>query len=159
MRAAGELGRSEAASHDSEDKVDMTSMAVHERVARYLNCMRELRAEIQNALEMIAGNSLTKLEESVRRQEDLNARLRALLYDIAAGMDAEPEMPLGSRPCDLLHDMHAGATALGAVTEVYGALLLHSRRSVGQLLSALRPFHAQEVARPALNHQGWSCQM
>ncbi len=129
--------------------------------ATYLQQMQELAHEISVAMDAIAVNQLSKLQESVARQEMLCAGLASMANTVSEGVRS-PETPsrFGLDP-SIEGKIQAAGKAIRELNLQYAALLKHSGKSIA-LLSLLCNSHAgrfKEAREPRLKLQTWSCEM
>jgi hypothetical protein len=142
----------------------MNSAGVHDRdrkAVEYLQALRSLTHELENAMQAIACNSLSELEESIDGQQVLCARLNKLADDMCVPLEAGPAISLPCIDEDLGLQIRSAAGTLQKLNRQYAALLRHSSRSVARMASLFSSFQGQfqEASGPRLKHQTWSCQM
>jgi hypothetical protein len=142
----------------------MVDEAIQKRdriAATYLHQLQALAAEVAASMDAIAGNALSKFQESVARQEMLCACLTQMANSVSEGFRT-PEKP--SHACidpALEGKIRAASGTLRELNLQYAALLRHSGRSIA-LLSALCRCHTgqfQEAHGPRPKYQTWSCEM
>jgi len=131
------------------------------KAVEYLQSLRSLTHELERAMQAIAHNELSELEESVDSQQILSARLGELANDMCVPLEAGPAIPLPSLDEDLRHQIRSASDALQQLNHRYAALLRHSSRSLARMTSLFSSFQGQfqEASGPRLKHQTWSCQM
>jgi hypothetical protein len=131
------------------------------KAVEYLQSLRSLTHELERAMQAIAHNELSELEESVDSQQILSARLGELANDMCVPLETEPAIPLPSLDEDLRHQIRSASDALQQLNHRYAALLRHSSRSLARMTSLFSSFQGQfqEASGPRLKHQTWSCQM
>ena len=142
----------------------MNSEALQTRdqlAATYLEQLQALVLEINAAMDAVAANALSRLEESVAKQEMLCASL-ATMANAVGDEFRSSEQPLPSR-LDAALEQKIRVTR-GAIRDLnlqYAALLKHSGRSIAVLASLCRSHtgQSQEARGPRLKHQTWSCEM
>jgi hypothetical protein len=142
----------------------MNSEALQTRdqlAATYLEQLQALVFEISAAMDAVAANALSRLEESVAKQEMLCANL-VTMANAAGDEFRSSEQPLPSR-LDAALEQKIRVTR-GAIRDLnlqYAALLKHSGRSIAVLASLCRSHtgQSQEARGPRLKHQTWSCEM
>ena len=138
------------------------TLHARDRIAvTYLQQMQELASEISAAMEAIAANQISKLKESVARQEVLCADLAAMANPVSEELRFEqaPVRPGVDQSID--KKIQAAGRAIHELNLQYAALLRHSGKSIA-LLSLLCNSHAgrfQEDRIPRLKRQTWSCEM
>lgn len=129
--------------------------------AMYLRQMQELAFEISAAMDAIAANKLSRLQECVARQEVLCANLSAMADTVSDGLrSAETPSRSGIEP-SIERKIEAAGKAIRELNLQYAALLKHSGRSIA-LLSLLCNCQAgrfQEDRGTRLKRQTWSCEM
>jgi hypothetical protein len=131
------------------------------KAAEHLESLHSLANELEKAMQAIAHNALSDLEESVANQQILSARLGELANDLCVPLE---ENPSSSQECvdeDLMRQIRAASGTLQKLNQRYAALLQHSSRSVALMASLFSSFKGQfqEASGPRLKHQTWSCQM
>ncbi len=105
-------------------------VAAHDGEA-YLEQLELLRAEMNDAMLAISGNSLQALEESLWRQEVLCVSLKRLLQSLqGAQIDST-----------ILVRMQSATTALHTVNQSYAGLIQRSRSSADLLYSLCRSYN------------------
>lgn len=127
----------------------------NDEAGEHLELLRSLARELERAMQAIAQNNLSELEESIASQQDLSIRLTALAQDRRG---AAPQ--LASADGDLRHEVHAAAGELQKLNLRYSMLIEHSSRSAAQmaaLFSSLRG-QFQEDSGAREKQQTWSCQ-
>ena len=131
------------------------------KAVEYLQSLRSLTHELERAMQAIAHNELSELEESVDSQQILSARLGELANDMCVPLEAGPAIPLPSLDEDLRHQIRSASDALQQLNHRYADLLRHSSRSLASMASLFSSFQGQfqEASGPRLKHQTWSCQM
>ncbi len=129
--------------------------------ATYLRQMRELAFEISAAINAIAENKLSKLQECIARQEVLCAELSISARTVGDGLcPADSSSRSGIDP-SIGERIQAASKAVRELNMQYASLLKHSGRSIA-LLSLLCNCQAgrfQEERGPRLKRQTWSCEM
>lgn len=132
----------------------------HPLAATYLQHLQALAAELQLAMDAIAGNALLDFQASVARQEMVCALLAGVRTTIdrpanSPGPAYFPADPATQRRID------AAVRMVLHLNLQYVALLRHSARSNAQLASLCRSHTGQfEEARwSRLKRQTWSCEM
>jgi hypothetical protein len=142
----------------------MNSEALQTRdqlAATYLEQLQALVFEINAAMDAVAANALSRLEESVAKQEMLCASL-VTMANAVSDESRSSEQPLPSR-LDAALELKIRATS-GVIRNLnlqYAALLKHSGRSIAVLASLCRSHtgQSQEARGPRFKHQTWSCEM
>jgi DNA-binding HxlR family transcriptional regulator len=127
----------------------------------YLQSLRSLTHELERAMQAIAHNALSELEDSVECQQMLSARLGELADDMCVPLEADSAIPSASLEDDLGHQIRSASDTLQKLNHRYADLLKHSSRSVAMMASLFSSFQGQfqEASGPRLKHQTWSCQM
>ena len=129
--------------------------------ATYLQQMQELALEISAAMDAIAANKLSSLQESVAKQEMLCAGLATMANTVSEELRS-PETPSHSGIDPTIERrIQAASISIRELNLQYAALLKHSGKSIA-LLSLLCNSHAgrfQEAREPRLKRQTWSCEM
>jgi hypothetical protein len=129
--------------------------------ATHLRQMQELAFEISAAINAIAENKLSKLQECIARQEMLCAELSTTAYIAGGGLrSVEPS----SRPgmdLSIGEKIQAAGKAIRELNLQYASLLKHSGRSIAllSLLCSCQAGRFQEERGPRLKRQTWSCEM
>jgi hypothetical protein len=142
----------------------MTGEAQHMHDAAataYLQQMEALAAEIQIAMEAIASNALSRLQESVARQEMICATLASMNNVVGDGLrSAVHSLP---RCYDVTVESRIQATCdtIRHLNLQYASLLKHSSKSIALLSMLCRSQSGQfqEDRGSRLKHQTWSCEM
>jgi hypothetical protein len=126
------------------------------RAADYLAAMCALGDELERAIQAIAENSLTDLEESVAHQQELSVKLHTLADGLSAQLDDDAPIstPLSG---DIVYQIHAATEVLQNLNLCYAALLRHSSRGTGQMTALFQTFQGQESVSPGTKRQTWSC--
>ena len=129
--------------------------------AAYLQEMRALAREISISMDAIAANALSKLQESIAKQEMLCANLASMAHAVSEGF--KPFAQPSFSGIDAAVEKKIGATrkTLLDLNLKYAALLKHSGKTIS-LLSTLCKSHTgqfQEARGPRLKYQTWSCEM
>lgn len=142
----------------------MNSAGVRDRnqnAAEYLQLLRLLSCELEKAMQAIALNALSDLEESVASQQVLSARLTALVNEICAPLEAGPSASQARLDESVMQQIHAESDTLQKLNRRYAALLQHSSRSVALMTALFSSVNGQlkEASGPRLKYQTWSCQM
>jgi flagellar biosynthesis/type III secretory pathway chaperone len=131
------------------------------KAVEYLQSLRSLTHELERAMQAIAHNNLSELEESIESQQILSARLGELADDMCVPLEADPATSLPRLEDDLGQQIRSASASLQNLNLRYAALLKHSSRSLARMTSLFSSFqgHFQEASGPRLKHQTWSCQM
>lgn len=154
----------------------MTAIAIEDRPVKtteYLQLLRSLASEMEKAIQAIAHNALSDLEDSVASQQIMSARLLVLADEISPSLkshstvspaDVDPGVDPGVDPCvdqDVMHQVQIAGDSLQKLNRRYAALLQHSSRSLAQMTSLFNSYKGQikEASGPGLKHQTWSCRM
>jgi hypothetical protein len=132
----------------------------NERAAEHLQLLRSLSGELERAMDAIAHNALSELEDSVVNQQILSAQLSELAEDLCAPLEDNA----ASQPyidADLMRQIHAANDTLQTLNRRYSVLLKLSSHSVALMASLFNSFKGQfqEASGPRFKHQTWSCQM
>jgi hypothetical protein len=137
--------------------IDVRKQDGEARAMEYLACMRDLGGELERAMRAIADNRRSDLEESVSHQQQLCARLQTLAKGLSSGLEdsASKRAPLSG---DLVCQIYAATNVLQNMNQCYAALLQHSSRCAGQMVSLSQTFQGEETTGSASNRQTWSCQ-
>ena len=137
--------------------------------ATYLQHLQALALEISVAMDSIAANALTRLQQSVANQETLCASLAAMARAGGGAIrSSQPPLPSPtgtstgtsiSASIDL--KIRETSAAIHQLNLQYAALLKHSGKSIALLASLCRTHTGQfqEARGPRLKHQTWSCEM
>ena len=129
--------------------------------ATYLRQMQELAFEISAAMDAIASNKLSKLQECIASQEVLCADLSAMANTVSEGVRSPETLSRSGIDPTIERKIQAAGNAIRELNLQYAALLKHSGKSIA-LLSLLCNSHAgrfQEARGPRLKRQTWSCEM
>jgi hypothetical protein len=142
----------------------MTGAAVQDRdlkAAEYLQSLRSLTQELERAMQAIAHNELSELEESIASQQVLSARLSELANELCVPLEAKPAISGTFIDKNLEQQIRAASGTLQTLNHRYAILLQHSSRSVALMASLFSSFKGQfqEASGPRSKHQTWSCQM
>jgi hypothetical protein len=128
---------------------------------RYLQQMQELALEISGAMEAIAANKISKLQECIAGQEELCACLATMANAVSEELrSVQTPSHSGIDPSIESRIQEAGKS-IRELNLQYAALLKHSGKSIA-LLSLLCNSHAgrfTEARIPRLKRQTWSCEM
>ena len=129
--------------------------------ATYLEQLQALAFEITVATDAIAANALSRLQESVAKQEMLCATLAAMASTVGDGFQPSGQAVSPSVDPEVQSKIRAAHGSIRKLNLQYAALLKHSGKSIA-LLSSLCRNHAgqyQEARGPRSKHQTWSCEM
>lgn len=142
----------------------MTVASVQDRnqqAVEYLYVLRSLAAELERAMQAIARNRLSDLEDSVANQQMLSSRLGELVHELCIPLEADAAVFETNTDDDRMRQILTASAALQKLNQRYAALLKHSSRSVALMASLFGSFKGQfqEASGPRLKHQTWSCQM
>jgi hypothetical protein len=142
----------------------MTGDAVQDRdlkAAEYLQSLHSLTQELERAMQAIAHNELSELEESIASQQILSARLSELANELCVPLEAKPAISQVPMDKNLEQQIRAASGTLQTLNHRYAVLLQHSSRSVALMASLFSSFKGQlqEASGPRSKHQTWSCQM
>ena len=141
----------------------MTTTEVQEgkgKQEEHLQILFSLAHELERAMQAIAHNSLSELEDSVANQQALSDRLVELGRDVnrrfKKGADDQVQVD-----ADLMQQVRNASATLQTLNRRYSALLQHSSHSVGLMVSLFSSFGGQikEGSGSRLKHQTWSCQI
>jgi hypothetical protein len=126
----------------------------------HLQVLFSLGNELERAMQAIAHNSLSELEDSVANQQALSARLLELGHDANNRFKKDAAGPV-QVDADLMDQVRNASERLQSLNRSYSMLLQHSSRSVGLMVSLFSSFTGQirEGSGPRLKHQTWSCQI
>lgn len=133
--------------------------------ATYLQHLQALALEISVAIDSIAANAVTKLQQSVAKQETLCASLAAMAHPGSGAIrSSQPSLgsPTGtSTGASINLKIRETSAAIRELNLQYAALLKHSGKSIALLASLCRTHTGQfqEARGPRLKHQTWSCEM
>ena len=129
----------------------------NEQAGEHLALLRSLARELERAMQAIARNSLTDLEDSIANQQDLSSRLTALAQDRRA---TSPLSPFTGGEGDLRQEVRAAAGELQKLNLQYSKLIEHSSRSAAQMAALFNSFRGQfqEGSGAREKQQTWSCQ-
>jgi len=133
----------------------------NQQAAEYLYVLRSLAAELERAMQAIAQNRLSDLEDSVANQQMLSSRLGELVRELCVPLEADAAVFQTDSDDDRMRQVLTASAALQKLNQRYAALLKHSSRSVALMASLFGSFKGQfqEASGPRLKHQTWSCQM
>ncbi len=138
------------------------ALRTHDEIAAiYLQQLQELAFEISVATDAIAANALPEFQESVAKQEMLCSTLAMMTNSVRDGYSPPNSSLLA--PTDNVVELKIRATgkAIAELNLQYAALLRHSGKSIGLLISLCRNHtgNYQEALGPRSKHQTWSCEM
>ena len=129
--------------------------------AAYLLQLQALAFEISVAMDAIATNAPTSLQESVAKQEMLCSVLANMAKTIRqkTGSSGQPLLVLSDSSIE--PRIRAASEAIRELNLQYAALLRHSGRSIALLASLCRSHTGQfqEARGPRSKRQTWSCEM
>jgi hypothetical protein len=142
----------------------MTVASVQDRnqqAVEYLYVLRSLATELERAMQAIAQNRLSDLEDSVANQQTLSGRLGELVRELCIPLEVDTAVFQTDTDDDRMRQILTASAALQKLNQRYAALLKHSSRSVALMASLFGSFKGQfqEASGPRLKHQTWSCQM
>jgi hypothetical protein len=133
--------------------------AVMLKASEYLGNLRALSAEVENAMQIIACNSLAEFQESVARQEILTARLADISKDLMLPEECEDPTAVPIVSAEIAAQIRVANEHLQMLNRRYSGLLRHSSHSVGLMLSLFKSSRGyyRETSGSTLNRQTWSC--
>jgi phage terminase small subunit len=133
----------------------------NEKAASHLQLLRSLANELERAMQAIAHNALSDLEESVANQQVLSAQLGEWAEDLDAPVEASPASSQTRVDEDLMQQIYAANDRLQNLNHRYSMLLKLSSHSVALMASLFSSFKGQfqEAPGAGLKHHTWSCQM
>lgn len=129
--------------------------------ALYLQQLQALECEISIAMDAIAHNALSTLQESVAKQELICASLATTTTTVCEGIRSSDQVSFPGIDATVERRILSTRSAILDLNLQYAALLKHSGRTIA-LLSSLCRSHAgqfQEAQGPRLKYQTWSCEM
>ncbi len=131
------------------------------KLAEYLQLLRLMAFELDRAMQAIAQNSLTALEDSVANQQAFSERLGELADDLCSPTRERPLSAGNRADGGLMDQIGAASGALQSLNRRYAALLKHSSHSVALMVSLFSSFQGQmqEDSGPRLKQHTWSCQI
>jgi hypothetical protein len=138
------------------------AVQTHEELAAgYLQQLQALAFEISVAMDAIARNAITTLQESVAKQEMLCAVLANLAHTIGEPVTASERLSLVLTDHSVARKIRATRMAIQDLNLQYAALLKHSGRSIALLVSLCRSHtgQIQEAGGSRSKRQTWSCEM
>jgi hypothetical protein len=138
------------------------AVQTHEELAAsYLQQLQALAFEISVAMDAIARNAITTLQESVAKQEMLCAVLANLAHTIGEPVTSSERLSLVLTDNSVARKIRATSMAIQDLNLQYAALLKHSGRSIALLVSLCRSHtgQLQEAGGSRSKHQTWSCEM
>jgi hypothetical protein len=142
----------------------MNSEALQARdqlAATYLEQLQALAFEINAAMEAVSANALSRLEESVAKQEMLCASLATMANAVGDEFRSSEQSSPSRLDAPLELKIRGTSGAIRNLNLQYAALLKHSGRSIAVLASLCRSHtgQSQEARGPRFKHQTWSCEM
>lgn len=142
----------------------MNTLAIQtpdELAASYLQQLQELALEISVATDAIAANALTRLQESVAKQEMLCISLATMANAFGDGSAASEKLVTQLSDTTIKSKIRSGRRAVVELNLQYAALLKHSGKSISLLISLCRSHtgRSQEARGPRSKQQTWSCEM
>jgi hypothetical protein len=131
------------------------------KATEYLQTLRSLTHELEKAMQAIAHNALSELEDSIDSQRMLSARMSELADDLCVPLQANATISQACLDEEMKQQIRSASQTLQGLNQRYAALLKHSSRSVALMASLFSSFQGQfqEASGPRLKHQTWSCQM
>jgi hypothetical protein len=133
----------------------------NERLVEYLQLLRSMGFEIERAMNAIALNSASALEESLANQEVFSTRLLELAANIGSAKTPNHTAVKGPGNDGLMCEIQAASNALDVLNSRYSALIKFSSHSVALMVSLFSSFQGQlqEGSGNRLKVQTWSCQV
>jgi hypothetical protein len=127
----------------------------------YLSRLQALAFEISVAMEAISANALSRLQESIAKQEMLCAGLVNMANLVGEEFQTSEPALLPCIDTGVELKIRAASGAIRDLNLQYAALLKHSGKSIALLISLCRSHtgKSQEVRGSRLKHQTWSCEM
>jgi hypothetical protein len=140
---------------------DKAAQTHDQLAASYLQQLQALAFEISVAMDAIARNAITTLQESVAKQEMLCAVLANLAHTIGEPVTSSERLSLVLTDNSVARKIRATSMAIQDLNLQYAALLKHSGRSIALLVSLCRTHtgQLQEAGGPRSKRQTWSCEM
>jgi hypothetical protein len=140
---------------------DKAVQAHDQLAASYLQQLQALAFEISVAMDAIARNAITTLQESVAKQEMLCAVLANLAHTIGEPVTSSERLSLVLTDNSVARKIRAASMAIQDLNLQYAALLKHSGRSIALLVSLCRSHtgQLQEAGGSRSKRQTWSCEM
>jgi hypothetical protein len=131
------------------------------KAAEHLRLMHSLSGELERAMQAIAHNALSELEDSIVNQQVLSAQLSEMAEKLRTPPAAGAASTEAQIDPDLMCQIRAANDTLQTLNHRYSALLKHASHSVALMASLFSSFKGQfqEASGPRLKHQTWSCQM
>jgi len=129
--------------------------------ATYLQQLQALAVEISVAMDAIAANALSRIQDSVAKQEMLCAGLATMANSVSEGFRSSERPLVACIDTKVEAKIRATSSAIRELNLQYAALLKHSGKSIALLASLCRSHTGQfqEARGPRLKHQTWSCEM
>ena len=129
--------------------------------AAYLLQLQALAFEISVAMDAIATNAPTSLQESVAKQEMLCSVLAHMAKTMHEKVRSSGQPLLVLSDSSIEPRIRAASEAIRQLNLQYAALLRHSGRSIALLASLCRSHTGQfqEARGPRSKRQTWSCEM
>jgi hypothetical protein len=138
------------------------AVQTHDQLAAsYLQQLQALAFEISVAMDAIARNAITSLQESVAKQEMLCAVLANLAHTIGEPLTSSERLSLVLTDNSVARKIRVTSMAIQDLNLQYAALLKHSGRSIALLVSLCRSHtgQLQEAGGSRSKRQTWSCEM
>lgn len=129
--------------------------------ATYLQHLQALALEISVAMDSIAANALTRLQESVAKQEMICDSLVTMAHTGSGGIRSRQPSLLSRTDASVDLKIRETSAAIRELNLQYAALLKHSGKSIALLASLCRTYTGQfqEARGSRSKHQTWSCEM
>jgi hypothetical protein len=129
--------------------------------ATYLQHLQALAFELSVAMDAIAANAITRLQESVAKQEMLCSVLATMVHTISETASLSGQPSLVVTDVSVEQNIQTTSRAISQLNLQYAALLRHSGRSIALLVSLCRSHTGQhlEAGGSRSKRQTWSCEM
>jgi hypothetical protein len=129
--------------------------------ATYLQHLQALASELSIAMDAIAGNAITRFQESVAKQEILCSVLATMAHTISETARLSGQPSLVVTDVSVEQNIQTTSRAISQLNLQYAALLRHSGRSIALLVSLCRSHTGQhlEAGGSRSKRQTWSCEM
>jgi hypothetical protein len=131
------------------------------KAAEYLHLLRSLSTEVERAMQAIAKNAVSELEDSIANQQRVSDRLGKLAEELWVPLNATVQLAYPRADEEMIRKISNAAGDLGRLNRQYATLLQYSRRSVALMASVFGSFQGQfqEASGSRSKHRTWSCQM
>jgi len=138
-----------------------TGGLLHYEAEEYLANLRALSSELDRAMKAVVNRELSSLQDSVRLQREICARLAFFGHGSHARLNGNPNPDASESRPDVALEIKAAVETLLKLNKTYSALLRHSGDTL-RLFAALFQGHHASAPVTSVGHTNlhtWSCEL